>query len=471
MKITRRKLLIGAGAGVVVAGGAAVTPMLLRDNVLEATTSRALPVAGDDTLPASADVVIVGAGMIGVATALYLAERGLSVVICEKGVIAGEQSSRAYGQVTSYGLDGVTELIQHSKYLWRGMNEKIGADTSYRTYGRVQACANDEDVAKAEAWLADAREHAPEHAPIRGRFLEGAELEERLPGARTPWKTAFLQEDDGSIEPAIGASMLARYVQTQGVKIVTNCAVRGFETEAGAVSGVITEKGPIRAKTVVVAGGYWSRLFCGNAGINLPLLPVYLSQQRISDVAGAPPACGHAGIVVWRKEVDGTYSNGPRYLTAPITRDSFALAADFLPTIGKHLGLLHMDLALNRDFIRSFQTPSSWKMDEVTPFELARVTAPTPNNELLDTSLSWLRGEFPVFENAKVVERWGGVVNVANDLIPVISDIESVPGLFVSSGFDFGLTQGPAAGQLMADMITGETPKVDPKPFHLSRLL
>lgn len=444
-----------------------LTPMVMRDGELEHSQSRARPVQGSNDLPASADVVVVGAGMLGIASALALTEKGLSVVICEKGVIAGEQSSRAYGQVTNYGLPfEEVELIQRSKKLWSGMNERIGADTSFRAYGRVQACANDEDVAKVEAWLAKARTAAPEDAPIKARFLQGAELAQRLPGATTPWKTALIQDDDGSLEPAIAASVLAQAAIAKGVRIVTDCAVRGIETQAGAISGVVTEKGAVRASAVIVAGGSWTRLFCGNAGVDVPLLPVYLSQQRISAIDG-PPACGAAGRVVWRKEIDGSYSNGPRFLTAPLVRDSFALAPVFLPKLMS--GDVPFDMKIGHDLFSSFGESRRWALDEQSPFEQARTMAPTYSDEALDTSLGWLRAEFPVFEQARVIERWGGALCVANDMVPIISGVDTVPGLFVTSGFTFGLTQGPAAGELMADLVAGDKPKIDPSPYRLDR--
>ncbi|MBQ0132062.1 MAG: FAD-binding oxidoreductase, partial [Comamonas sp.] len=323
MVMTRRQVLLGTGAVVVVGGAAVAVPMLRRPGHMVPSVSRAAPVQGDTDMPAQADVVVVGAGIMGVATAFYLAERGLSVVVCEKGTVACEQSSRAYGQATSWGQKPeVAGLGEHSKLLWSGMNAKLGADTSFRGYGRVQAFDNDEDIEKAREWLQKAQAHAPPQAPLIGRFLEGAALAQLIPGAQKPWKMGLYIANDGGLEPAPAAPAVARGAQKLGVKIITQCAVRGVETAAGAVSGVVTEKGPIRAKSVVVAGGSWSRLLLGNADINLPVLPAYLSQQRLSAVNGAPPAVGAAGLVVWRKEVDGNYSNGPRYMTAPVTRDS-----------------------------------------------------------------------------------------------------------------------------------------------------
>lgn len=466
-------MLLGTGAVVVVGGVAMTVPMLRRPGHMAPSVSRASPVAGDTELPAQADVVVVGAGIMGVATAYYLAEKGLSVVVCEKGLVAAEQSSRAYGQVTNWGQkEEVTALGQQSKLLWSGMNEKLGADTSYRAYGRVQAFEKDEDIEDAREWLQKAQAVAPAHAPLTGRFVEGAELAQLIPGAQSAWKQGLYIPDDGGMEPALAAPAVARGAQKLGVKIVTQCAVRGFETEAGSVSGVVTEKGLIKAKQVVVAGGTWSRLLLGNADINFPVLPVYLSQQRLSAVNGAPPAVGAAGMVVWRTEVDGSFSNGPRYMTAPVTRDSLVLLPGFATSlVGMLASETPLDFTLGKDFYHSFEVERRWAMNEVSPFESLRTMAPVHNDGTLDECLGWIREEFPVFQQSQPIERWAGTIDVASDQIPVISPVPAMPGLFVMGAFSFGLTQGLGAGQLMADLVTGSPTKIDAQPFQLGRLL
>ena len=471
MGISRRQFVWGAAAATAVAGVAVVTPMVQRPGHMAPSVSRASAVAGQQQLPPQADVVVVGAGIMGMATAYFLAQKGLSVVVCEKGLVAAEQSSRAYGQVTNWGQQvPVVPLGQRSKQLWSGMNEKLGADTSYRAYGRVQAFATDEDIASAREWLQKAQAAAPTSAPLNARFVEGAELQRLLPNAQSTWKMGLYVEDDGGVEPALAASAVARGAIALGVQVVTACAVRGFETQAGAVSAVITEKGAIKTSRVVVAGGTWSRMLLANADINFPVLPVYLSQQRISPTEG-PPAVGAAGMVVWRKELDGGYSNGPRFMTAPITRDSFVQLPGFFSSL---MGMLAsetpLDFALGADFYRSFQLQRRWKLDQASPFEQMRTMAPVHNDDTLDLSLGWLRKEFPVFAQSQVTERWAGTVDVAHDQTPVLSPVAAMPGLFVMGGFTFGLTQGLGAGELMADLVAGTPPHIDPQAFRLERI-
>src|SRR5207237_4378527 len=91
------------------------------------------PVASDQSLPARADVVIVGGGIIGTSAALYLAQKGVSVVLCEKGHIAGEQSSRNWGWVRKARRDPrEIPLIVESLRLWEGMNQTVQGETGFR---------------------------------------------------------------------------------------------------------------------------------------------------------------------------------------------------------------------------------------------------------------------------------------------------------------------------------------------------
>ena len=94
------------------------------------------PVQSDQSLPARADVVIVGGGIIGTSTALFLAQKGVSAVLCEKGHIAGEQSSRNWGWCRKMVRDPrEIPLVIESLRLWEGMNRTVEAETGFRTCG------------------------------------------------------------------------------------------------------------------------------------------------------------------------------------------------------------------------------------------------------------------------------------------------------------------------------------------------
>jgi glycine/D-amino acid oxidase-like deaminating enzyme len=111
-----------------------------------------------------------------------------------------------------------------------------------------------------------------------------------------------------------------------------------------------------------------------------------------------------------------------------------------------------------------------WRMDEETPFERCRVLDPKPSDKWTNHALAQLKKDYPVFAKAEIEQRWAGYIDVSPDAVPVISPVEEVPGFFIATGFSgHGFGIGPGAGRLMADLVTGHTPCVDPTPFRLSR--
>src|SRR3954466_10601482 len=138
------------------------------------------PVSSDTALPAKTDVVVIGGGIIGTSAALELADRGISVVLCEKGTIAAAQSSRNWGWVRKMGRDPrELPLIIESLRIWDGLNERIGGETGFRKSGILYTCDNEADVARNAAWLEHARPYQ-----LDTRMLSSEETADLLPGMR-----------------------------------------------------------------------------------------------------------------------------------------------------------------------------------------------------------------------------------------------------------------------------------------------
>jgi glycine/D-amino acid oxidase-like deaminating enzyme len=423
------------------------------------------PVASDTTMPSRAGVVIVGGGIIGTSTALFLAEMGHSVVLCEKGRVGGEQSSRNWGWCRTMGRDArEIPLALESLRLWRGMNERTGRETGFRQAGIVYLCETEQEATAQEAWLDQAREYQ-----VEARLLRGDAVNDLVPGATKPFVAALHTPTDGRAEPSHAAPAIAEAARAHGAIILTDCAVRGIDLQAGRVAGAVTEKGRIACDAVVLAGGAWSRLFCGNTGIDLPQLKLLGSVFRTAPLPGGPEVSASANVFGWRKRLDGGYTIARRNAnTADITPDSFRLLRDYWPTLRQYYG--EFRLRLSRRFLEEWRQRQHWSLDQATPFEAVRVLDPTPRQSVLAEARAALSRIFPVFANMQVVQSWAGLMDVTPDAVPVIDQVARIPGFFIATGFSgHGFGIGPGAGRLMADMVSGDTPVVDPSPFRLDR--
>jgi glycine/D-amino acid oxidase-like deaminating enzyme len=423
------------------------------------------PVLTASELPAKADVVVIGGGIVGASTALCLAERGVSVVLCEKGTIAGEQSSRNWGWCRKMGRDlAEVPLAVESLRLWQGMNVRTGAETGFRQSGILYLCETAKEAARHEAWLAEA-----EAFQIDSCLIGSDEIDRLLPGSSRRWPAALYTPSDGCAEPEKATSAIANAAVGAGAVILEACAVRGIETSAGAVSGVVTEKGPIKCGQVVLAGGAWSRLFCGNLGVELPQLKILGSVLRTAPVAGAPDHAVGADDFAFRKRLDGGYTIARRNANeAELVPDSFRLFFEFVPAL---IAQWHeLRLRVGRRFLEEWRIPQRWALDAVTPFETVRTLDPVPSRSILDEGGRNLARNFPAFGGMRVVERWAGLVDATPDGVPVISAVPALPGFFIASGFSgHGFGIGPGAGHLMADLVMGSQPIVDPKPYRYAR--
>jgi glycine/D-amino acid oxidase-like deaminating enzyme len=421
----------------------------------------------DRELPARTDVVVIGGGIIGVSTALSLAEKGVAVVLCEKGRIAGEQSGRNWGWCRKMGRDPAElPLAIESLRLWAGMRERVGGETGFRRTGILYLCETRKELEQYESWLDHARLHQ-----LDSRLVDGATVDRLVPGGARNWAGGLHTPSDGRAEPGKATSAMAAAVRRLGGTVLESCAVRGIETRAGHVAGVVTELGRIACQSVVLAGGAWSRLFCGNHGLDLPQLKILSSVARTAPFDGPTEMAVGAGNFAFRKRLDGGFTIAQRNANiAPLVPDSFRLFFDFLPALRKQWHELR--LRVNGRFIEEWQIPKRWSLDQKTPFETVRVLDPAPVDSILEEAKVNLARNFPAFRNMEIAESWGGLVDVMPDAVPVISHVPGVPGLVIASGMSghgFGL--GPGTGRLVADLVTGDVPIADPTPFRYERFL
>ncbi|HUD61300.1 MAG TPA: FAD-binding oxidoreductase, partial [Acetobacteraceae bacterium] len=151
-----------------------------------------------------------------------------------------------------------------------------------------------------------------------------------------------------------------------------------------------------------------------------------------------------------------------------IVPDTLRFAAEFMPSL--RLQWRNMRLRIGGKFLEEWQVPRHWSLDAASPFERVRTLDPEPYEPILDQARKHVIAAFPAFRDMRVAESWGGVIDVTPDAVPVISGVDTLPGFFIATGFTgHGFGIGPGAGRLMAELVVGETPIVDPTPFRYSR--
>ncbi|MGP4692394.1 NAD(P)/FAD-dependent oxidoreductase [Agrobacterium cavarae] len=423
------------------------------------------PVVSTEDLPEAVDVAIIGGGIIGVSAAFQLARRGVRVAVLEKGIVGGEQSGRNWGWVRLTGRDTrELPLMLQSHAIWETLHQETGVDVGYRKRGIIYAAKTPEARARYERWAVLGREFG-----IDVRSLEPQDVVAFVAGMdRTTFGGIFVPED-ASAEPQLAAPAIASRAQRDGAFIVQQCAVRGLDIEAGRIAGVVTEKGRIRASTVIVAGGAWSSHLLSRHGLRLPQLKVLSSVMRTAPVdAGIEPTMGFSDFTL-RKRLDGGYTVASSATSlVDIVPDSFRFFRDFLPAF--MMERKSLKLSFGKPFFDELIGYRHRPFDQASIFEKIRVLDPTPDANLLTSVEAAMRTSVPALRDVPIAQRWAGMIDTMPDVIPVISEVEALPGLIVGTGFSgHGFGIGPGAGCLLSDLATGDTPCVDPTPFRFSR--
>jgi glycine/D-amino acid oxidase-like deaminating enzyme len=421
--------------------------------------------AGDSQVPTAADVVVIGGGIVGTSAALSLAEKGLRVALVEKGAIGAEQSSRNWGWCRQQGRDRrEIPLIKHSLSEWDRLAERTGQDVGFRRKGVVWVTDDPAQMATWERWAGEARRHQ-----IDSHIVSKAELAEMFPDARADWIGGIATPSDGRAEPSQATPALANAVRAKGGHVLTQCAVRGVETQGGAISHVITEWGSIATRLVLLAGGAWSNLFLKRHGLDMPQLCVRASVLRTEPgPAVTQGGLGAPGFSLRRRQ-DGGYNLAlAGGVTFDLVPDALRYMRPFWSAFRAERG--SMRLSFGREFTRALMQRTDWPFDGVSPFEACRILDPAPDDRVLDQAMAALTQAFPILAGIKVAQRWGGMIDVTPDAVPAIGPVEELPGLYIATGFSgHGFGIGPGAGRLAADLVAGDAPIVDPEPFRFTR--
>lgn len=410
------------------------------------------------------EVVVIGGGIVGVTMALFLARAGVPVILCEKGRVACEQSSRNWGWIRKQGRDPrELPLILHGFDLWNRLVRELDIDIGWHVGGVAYLATDEARMAGFARWLVHARAHG-----LDSRLLTSVETDALLGRDDGRFVGALVTPSDARAEPGLAVPAMARLARREGAVIHERRAVRTIERRAGRATGVITETGRIACNAVVLAGGAWSRVLLRHLGLDLPQQQVKASVLRTAPAPAITEGAIGAPAAAIRRRKDGGYTiarggSGTFDVTPTALRD--------LPLFRRALRLeaATMRFRLGRAFFDDLR-PARWDDDRESPFERTRVLDPPPDRALLEEVLEAAVDLHPRLAGVRSVGSWAGMIDVLPDTLPVIDTLGGLPGLVVATGFSgHGFGTGPAAGHAAAALVTGREPEVDLRPFTFAR--
>lgn len=437
------------------------------------------PASFTDPLPEQVDVVVIGGGIVGISTALELAERGQQVLVCEKGRVAGEQSSRNWGWIRQTGRDAdELPLMVESLSLWKNLASRTGENQlAFSEQGVLYLANNEKEAAEHEAFIELARSHK-----VDSHILSTEQVKNKLPHSSSAYVNGLWTPSDGRAEPWYAVPALARAAHNKGVQIRENCAVRHIETNNGCISAVITESGLVTTNRVLLAGGAWSSGMARALGVHLPQLSVKATVARLeteTDLFSGNQADDELALA---QRMDGGYTMAlADFQQHTINADSFRYCWPFRFGAIKKWHRTKFHLTAPATYPGSWseeadrwrqRSKSSTSHGDARPsvYEKNRLLDPQAEPAVIETMLQRLKQNHAHCKNPRITHAWAGLIETMPDFVPVLDMVKSIDGFFIATGFSgHGFGIGPGAGRVMADLMTGNPPGHNLERFRLDR--
>jgi sarcosine oxidase subunit beta len=369
------------------------------------------------TLPGTAEVVVVGGGVMGTSIAFHLAEAGVrDVVLLERGTLAGGSTSRAAGGVRAQFSDVLNiEIAARSLRAFADFGTRPGWDIDLRRVGYLFLLTRDADVASFEQGV-----ELQNALGVPSRMVSAAEAGRLSPLIVTDdVLAAAFSPEDGHATPEAVVQGYATAARTLGARLVTGCEVTGIETAGAGISAVHTAAGVVRTDAVICAAGAWSARVGAMAGVALPVTPLRRQILFTAPMPGLPP-----------------------------------------------------DIPMTIDFATTFY------FHREGPGLLIGMSDPheTPGFKL-ETSDDWIPAlmevaerRAPAIAEAGIAGGWAGLYEVTPDHNAVIGEARAPRRFLYATGFSgHGFLQGPAVGEIVRDLFLGRAPFVDVGPLSADR--
>ena len=341
------------------------------------------------------EVVVVGAGAVGCSIAYWLAKRGKDVTLVDKSGPGTGSSVATFGLVWSSAKEPHTymELNLRSSRLWPQMLDELDEDVEYRL-GGLKIVLTGKDY-EAQGDLVERQRHSP---LFRGRMISGPEARDIQPGLSPKIVGALYCPDDGDSNPIKWTYALLRGCKRQGVKVMRDTEVLGFDLDEGnQVAGVLTGRGRVQAGHAVNAAGVWAAQVAQMVGVTIGLYP-QRGQVLISEAV--PKILPMAQSTV-RQSFDGNI----------------------------YMGATMEDVGFD------------WS------------TSPEGAEKIAKNAARMV----PLVRDLSIIRQFSGLRPMPRDGLPFIGAIPHVPGYYIAVGHS-GITLSPIHGKIISDLIVeGET--------------
>lgn len=371
----------------------------------------------------TADVIIIGGGVVGCAAAYYLAKAGNTNVIVLEGTksIGHGGSSRNGGGVRQSGRD-VRELpyaMYGIKHLWPTLSEELGVDVEYTQKGNLRLGKTEAHLQKLQTLANNAQS-----VGLDVRMVDAKEVKEICPYLSDDIIGASWCPTDGHANPLTTTLGYYKRALEMGVRFYTDAEVTELRKVKGKVRKVILKEGMVfEGETIILAAGYESRYIARTVGVDVPM-------TRLIDECLVTEMQPHMFDIML-----GT------------------AGADFYGHQAKH---------------GSFVFGSDCGYEEVT--DMTDPSKLITNAMTLSASCRAIMGYVPALKDAKIVRSWCGWLDNAFDGVPFISKVDEAEGLILACGFTgHGFGTAPAVGLMLSQMVAGEDTVVDITPLRYDR--
>jgi glycine/D-amino acid oxidase-like deaminating enzyme len=365
------------------------------------------------------DVVVIGAGIVGSSCAYYLTKAGLRVHLVEKGSFGCGASKAGMMHIVSWEEPEVhLRLGKEGQKLYHELSQELPVDIDYRKTGSIAFLETEqqfqkfgETIKRLQAWGIDCE------------LLSIQDLLKIEPHVAPDIAGGAYFKDCGQVSPLYATLALVQASRDRGAVTDSFCEVTGFEMNSAKnkISAVITSKGRIPTNAVVIAAGAWSSMVGELAGLNIPIQP---RRGNLAVTVPVPDNIMNIKVLLAASYMDTVHSGG--------SSNGLAVAANI-----QQAGNGNLVLGSSRQFI-GFDR-------EVDPMVIAK---------MMDQNLRY----FPVLKDVSVIRTWVGFRPYTPDLLPIISPVDSIDGMYIASGHEgIGITEGPITGKLITQMITNQT--------------